>query len=145
MSIVQVFADRLKQNGIPDEHIHSIEQLIEKLQGRFIVEMRPNKKVYNYQFQHKFADNNMVYDITDDGRLWVRKFALAKFCTEKKIAALYETLKQLTGWEWANHTSTINPSAAVAQWHDKVDEMAAAMIKVLPHKDDENLDEGEEM
>jgi hypothetical protein len=33
----------------------------------------------------------------------------------------------------------------VELWHDKVDEMAAALLKVLPYKDDEDLEEGEEM
>ncbi len=147
MKLDHRFIEGLKKHGIPDEHVRSIELLIEKLKGHFVEEMRDNLNVFNYQFRHKFADNNMVYDITEDGKLWVRKDALDKFCTEKKIAKLYQTLKQLTGWKWDDHTSTTNPQAEVSRWHDKVDEMAAAMITVLPHKDDdeEDLDAGEEM
>ena len=147
MKIDHRFLDKLKENGIPDEHVHSIEMLVEKIRGRFELEMRDNPEVFSYQFRHKFAEYNMPYEITDKGRLWIREAALAKFCTKKKIAKLYETLKQLTGWEWKDPTETGNPSAAVSRWHDKVDEIATALLNVLPHKNDEDddLDEGEEM
>lgn len=146
MAIEQVFIDRLKKKGVSDEHVHAIEQLVDKLRPYFASEMKDSPKAWSYQFRHKLAQNNMIYNITEDGRLWIRREALEKFCPEKKIAALYDTMKQLTGWTSKSHTST-NPAVAINIWHDKVDAVVDALIKVLPQKDDDDDDlyEGEEV
>lgn len=145
MKVDQGFLDKLKENGIPDGHVQSVKHLINKLNGLYKVVLRNYLSKSSYVFLHKFADDNVIIRIDSEGKLWVYKPALDKFCSEEKIAKLYKSLKQLTGWAWADHTSTTNPQAEVSRWHDKVDEMAIALINVFPHKDDDDLDEGEEM
>ncbi len=144
MNADKIILEKLKQNGISNEYVRSIERLVEKLNGPYQLEIKINPRLSEYQLRHKFANNNIVLDIDDRGRLWVRRDALDQFCTEEKVSALYKCLKELTGWKWDGPAATNNPAASVKAWHNKVDEIADAFIKVLPHKDDEDLDNGEE-
>ncbi len=131
MNIDHVFVDKLKINKIPDDHIKSIEKLLIKLSKSFNVTMKDNPKLSEYHIRHKLADNNMVYHIDEKGRLWIRRDALAKFCKKDEISILYTKMKQLTGWKWADDTSTTNPQAEISRWHNKVDELAEILLEVV--------------